>query len=843
MTLIEYFLHTFERFRERIAYSYLTAGVWRDLTYNDVRLISYRLLNYLQREIFPSDRVILFAENSPFWCAAYIAIVMRGAIAVPVDAETPQEVLEDIINDSGAKLVLYSSKTSAIASSYRSFNIEEIELFPLSEEISFADVSEDTIASIIYTSGTTGTPKAVMLTHGNFAFEIEAGKKTGIIKDDENVLCLLPLHHTYPFVCSFLVPFCLGARVTFSPYLKGPEVIRIIKEKRITAVIAVPQMLELIRMRILEGFKRPPFFMRFFLLTLKNLSSFFRRKYDFNIGRFIFFFIHKKLGNQFRYFTSGGARLDPEVMKDLEAFGFTVIEGYGLTETSPVATFNPVNRRKPGSAGKPLEGVEIKIVNPDDSGVGEIAIKGGLVMKGYYKNEILTSEVLKDGWFLTGDLGFIDREGYLFITGRKKDVIVLSSGKTIYPEDVEERYKKKIPLIKEICLLENMEAVIVPDLEYAKNNGIVNIHASLRWDIEAVSRLLPTYMRIKGFVLHNEPLPKTRLGKFKRFLIKESISAKASKKRQRDSALQSDTGRRIVEILRELLPAVKYPHLSDHLELDLGMDSLRRLEFASAIEKRFSINITDAVLSRWHTLEDVINDIEVLKGSQMTIKGEIKTLKTGMIGGWFFRSLNLTILNIGYIFLKIVFKTFFLLRVKGIDALPPPPFIIVPNHTSYLDGFVLFASLPFRISRHLYFQGLKKYFPNKFIARLINVIPVSSQDEVLEAMTLSRDVLKKGYSLCIFPEGGRTFDGEIMEFKPGFAVLSIEAGVPVVPVIIQGTSQILPRGRLLPRWSRINLFFGRPLQPPSQLEEAQNFSAQIRELMIDLKRNLSTRAS
>ncbi|MFN3739954.1 MAG: AMP-binding protein [Thermodesulfovibrionales bacterium] len=839
MTLKDQFLLSFERFRDRIAFIQPVAQddkyIWRSFTYREIERLVSILTAYLNDKVSPRERIILYAENSVYWCIAYMAIILRGAIAVPLDVESDRETFELVMKDSEARLVFYSEKTASIVKDYNGFNISRIEELPLPDKFEPFEPSEDNIASIIYTSGTTGRPKAVMLSHGNFSFEIEAGKKTGIIKDDENVLCILPLHHTYPFVCNFLVPFCLGATVTFSPHLRGPEVLKTIKERKITALIAVPQVLELMRNRIMERLKGFPFFIRLPLFYLKKFSSFLRRRADFNLGRYIFFFLHLKTGFQFRFFASGGARLDPDVMKDLEAFGFTVIEGYGLTETSPVATFNPVKCRKPGSAGKPLEGVELKIINPDETGTGEIAIKGPLVMKGYFKDEQLTKESFQDGWFLTGDLGYIDKEGYLFITGRKKDVIVLPSGKTIYPEDVEERYKRAIPLIKEICLLDNMEAVIVPDIEYARKEGIVNINSALRWQIDGLLKTLPLYMKIKGFRLHNEPLPKTRLGKFRRFLIKEMMLKKSPVSRRPDPGLQTSTGRNLVEVIKKIVPSIEEPHLTDHLELDLGMDSLRRLELATSLERRFSLSLRDELTSRWHTVKDVFDDIERLSKTPQQIGFNLEKER-----GWIFRTINFIILALAHFFLRIIFKLFYRLRVYGIENLPQAPFIITPNHTSYLDGFVLFAALPFRLSRNIYFQGLRKYFPFKTMAELINVISISSDRDLLEAMAHSRQVLKKGRVLCIFPEGGRSFDGEIRELKTGFALLSIEENVPVVPLIIEGTYRILPRGKVIPRWSKIKIYIDKPFMPPSDLSEAELFRDSLRNRMLELKKNLSS---
>ena len=256
-------------------------------------------------------------------------------------------------------------------------------------------------------------------------------------------------------------------------------------------------------------------------------------------------------------------------MQDLEALGLTILEGYGLTETSPVVAFNPIEKRKPGSVGKALPSAEIKIIDTerhvelDIMKEGEITIKGPMVMKGYYKNPQATAEVLKDGWFYSGDLGYIDNDGYVFITGRLKEVIVLGSGKNIYPDEVEKQYLS-IPLIKEICVtgvedkgvVESLHAIIVPDFEYAKKTQIANLQETLKWEINAVSLRMPQYMRIRGYTLSSDPLPRTPLGKLRRFMVKDLLKVKSEKlkvKSEDKNLLQDEIGRKIVECIKPLL--------------------------------------------------------------------------------------------------------------------------------------------------------------------------------------------------------------------------------------------------------------------------------------------------
>ena len=314
-----------------------------------------------------------------------------------------------------------------------------------------------------------------------------------------NFLSILPLYHTYAFMVTLLVPLLKGATITYAKSFKPEDLTSIIRQTDVTILVGVPQLFSLIYKSILEKIKKIPFFlMPIFIPFLKQQ-------------------LRKRFGNSLRFFVSGGARLDPAVAKGLSKLGLKVIEGYGLTETSPVVSLNPPERLRFGSVGRPIPGVEVRIQNPDRYGVGEIFIRGPNVMRGYFQQPDLTAQVIcPEGWFQSGDLGYLDKTGYLFITGRKKDVIVLGSGKNIYPEELEEYYSQS-PYIKEICVFEKSEeqfgqkvnllfAVVVPEFEYFRNQRQMNIRDKIRWELENLSSSLATYKRIMGFIISKEVL-------------------------------------------------------------------------------------------------------------------------------------------------------------------------------------------------------------------------------------------------------------------------------------------------------------------------------------------------
>ncbi|MDP3112341.1 MAG: AMP-binding protein [Thermodesulfovibrionales bacterium] len=887
-TIKSVFLKTAEKCRDKVAFNYKDQ-IWKSVTYEKVSSDSKAIASYLiNAGINKGDRIAIVSENRPEWCIAYMGIMLAGAIAVPIDAQLNPEAVRNFLTDSETKLVFCSSKTAAaVTEAIIGLEIKKIdfdspdfkELPAFSQAVQFPDTNPEDIASIIYTSGTTGIPKGVMLTHKNFISDAKAAIGADVISQTDSVLSILPLHHTYPFMCTFLIPIILGASITYSPSLKGTDIISAIKDKGVTILIGVPQLLELIRNGIINKIKQLPFPLSWIMKNILTICGSVRKSMDINIGKIIFKSAHKALGKQFRFFASGGARLDPEVMNGLEAIGFTVLEGYGLTETSPVVAFNPMKRHKAGSVGIPFPSAEIKIISrgdgreADTGEEGEVAIKGPMVMKGYYKNSEATAQVIKEGWFFSGDLGYIDKDGYVFITGRIKEVIVLSSGKNIYPEEIEKEYLK-IPLIKEICVIplspplekggeggfgkaESLHAVIFPDLENAKKLKISNIHETLKWDINSISSKLPPYMRIKGFDLYPEPLPRTPLGKLRRFMVKDIIKVKSQKSevRSEDRRLMSDdTGKRVAGCIKLLLKEDIQIQSTDNLELDLGLDSLNRIELVVGIEKEFSITLPETFASDIQTVGDLVERIKELSQRAESIEQRAETTAKGFSAilsqepsenekraiGIKQGAVEWLIVSAIMSAIKLFFKMFFRLEVKGLENIPDSPFIITPNHCSYLDAFVIASGLPMKMLRNLYFHGFQQYFasrPTAFIARLAHVIPIDPDAYLGKALQLSGYVLRNNKNLCIFPEGGRSYDGNLMEFKKGIGILALEMNVPVVPALIKGSFEALPKGSYKLRFKKITVKIGKPFYPsdldklkkPGKKEAYQFFADELRE--------------
>ncbi len=586
LVILKIFSQAVEKYPQRIALQLRRDSQWLRYSYKEVENLSKKIGTFLIRQgIKKNEFVALILENRPEWPIIYFGIISSGATCVPLNPELSPDELEWLLNDCSCRLafssrnILQTKLSPKLKSSLKKIIVLDLDKesdnlidfskikSSLSSNISWPEVKPSDIASLIYTSGTTAQAKGVLLSHYNLCSNFKSIERLNLVLPGENFLSILPLYHTYAFMATLLLPLFSGATVTYCTSLKSEDIIRTIKEAGVTFLVGVPQLFSLIHRRIFKRIERIPALLRPLLLGFIKIK------------------IRQSFGENFRVMVCGGARLEPKVGYGLSRF-FRLIEGYGLTETSPVVTFNPIHKPKFGSVGKVIPDVEIKILNPDDSGIGEVLIKGPNVMQGYFKRRNLTSQIIKDGWLYSGDLGYLDKDGYLFLTGRVKDVIVLSSGKNIYPEELQEHYLK-IPYIKEICILsrkeerfgqtlESLYAVIVPDLEYFRQKNRVNIKETIRDEINILSKTLPSYAHIMGFTVTKEPLPRTALKKIIRYMLSEQyLKDKISLEELNKTAvtledkrlLESEIAKKVINYLTQELKRPIY--LDNHLEIDL----------------------------------------------------------------------------------------------------------------------------------------------------------------------------------------------------------------------------------------------------------------------------------
>ncbi len=763
--------------------------------------------------IKPEDRVSIFSENRPEWAFSLFSIWYRGGIAVPIDFMSSPEEVAYIINDCKPEVVFCSKeneKTLRRALEKVTFTPKILVFEDINpskkEEISVQREIYDT-AVILYTSGTTGNPKGVMLSYDNLLSNIEGIVDVNIADKSDKTIAILPFHHSYPLMVSLLIPVYLGATVVFLDKLSAEDILEKMQRYRISVLVGVPRLYSLFHRKIFEQINKNPVAKLLFKITKKINNQ--------KFSRLVFKKVHNTFGGNIKYFVSGGAKLDREIAEDLWALGFKILEGYGLTETSPIVSFNPPQKVKLGSVGKPIKDVYVKVEN------GEILVKGRNVMKGYYNRPEATAEAIKNGWLYTGDLGHIDEEGYIYITGRKKEIIVLPNGKNINPEEVEQKILKISDIVKEVAVIEEsgrLVAIILPDFQKIKEKKILNIEETIKWEvIDKYNQNAPDYKRIAGIKIVKRELPKTRLGKIRRFLIPEFL--KEEKREVREKEPDFEEYRIIKDYLKRVVNREIYP--SEHIEIDLGLDSLEKVELQVFIEKTFGVYVSDEELANHPTVKELaefvrerktkieVEEIDWKEVFKEEVKIDISESKYPLV--------------ISKYFLKIVFNTYFRVDVEGIDNLPDEPFILAPNHQSYLDGFLIVVSMPDRVLEKLYFLAEERYFPKGTIrgkiGKMFHILTVNINRDLKGSLQKTATLLRRGKSVVIFPEGARTRTGELLEFKKSFAILSRELNVPVVPVVIKGAFELFPIGSKLPKPGRVNISILKPIHPDNMSYE------------------------
>jgi len=459
------------------------------------------------------DRVLLFSENRPEWIYAFYASWDQGGVNVPVDAGIETENLRYIVNDCDPAIIFCSAGTvdralAAVEGARRKPEIivfENIEYAKEGKPVSLEAGDPTALAVIVYTSGTTGDPKGVMLTYDNLVSNIESLVKLEMFKPADRILGLLPFHHILPLQGIVIAPFFIGATVVYVKNLVAEAILEACQKHRVTMFLGVPRLYELFHTGIMKKVNANPVTRLLFRLA-RRINS---RKF----GHALFGAVHRRFGGHVHAFLTGGAKMDENVARDLWSMGFRLVEGYGLTETSPLLAFNPYGNIKLGSVGLPLRGSEVRIMED------EVVVRGRNVMKGYYNKPAETERAMRGGWFHTGDTGRFDGDGYLYLTGRKDEMIVLPNGKNINPEEIENRILRMSPMIKEIAVLQNegqLTALILPDLASFTAEEIRNVLETLKWKvIDRYNSTVAGYKKILNFTLLKEELPKTRLGKMK----------------------------------------------------------------------------------------------------------------------------------------------------------------------------------------------------------------------------------------------------------------------------------------------------------------------------------------
>lgn len=494
-------------------------------------------------------KIAVIGENRYEWALAYMSVVTGTGVIVPLDKSLPENEIESLIMRSDVEAIFYTKTYKNIMKRIREEKKSNLKYFinmdkeeVIEGEMSIDELKEqgenllkegnrdfvdakidnEKMSIMLFTSGTTSMSKAVMLSHKNICTNLMDIAAVIKLTNDDTMLSFLPLHHTFECTTGFLTPVYQGPRIAYCEGIR--HIAENVKDYQVTAMVSVPVLFENMYKKIMKNIEKQG---KMEKVQMGIKISRFLLKFGIDVRRQIFKEIHDKLGGKVRLFVNGAAALDEETERGFNDLGIKIVQGYGLTETSPVVAAGNDKYTKIGSIGKVLPSVQIKILEPNENGIGEIAVKGDSVMLGYYQNDEANQKAFKDGWFLTGDLGYVDKEGFLYIVSRLKSVIVLKNGKNIYPEELE-TLVNKITGVKEsfvygkpdkdddlkICVKVVYDKDVLK--EEAKIEGKDNIKEFIWQKIKEINKTMPAYKYIRELIITEEELIKTTTQKVKR---------------------------------------------------------------------------------------------------------------------------------------------------------------------------------------------------------------------------------------------------------------------------------------------------------------------------------------
>ncbi|MBA2541650.1 MAG: AMP-binding protein [Deltaproteobacteria bacterium] len=838
-----------------------------------------------QLGIKKDDRVIVMSENRPEWGISYFACLLASAAVVPLDKELTLAEVLNLTRVSRAKALVLSRKvverlageadiavpigrdlpaihggegegdpTVVWSPAHGAFNGWlgqqgiDAKVFAFDELLAEPDVSAgavrpevkgDSLASLIFTSGTTGTPKGVMLTHKNLTSMVSKLSSLFELYKHDKLLSVLPLHHTLEFSAGFLMPLMHGASIDYLEEIDADSLAAALEDEGVTGMVGVPALWQLLERKIYKNVSDAGVIVEKVFDTIIDANRSLRDKlpWDFGAGKVLFFPVHRKLGGRMRLLISGGSALPADTLKAFRGLGFNLYEGYGMTESSPVLTVTrPGEKPIPGSVGRALPGIDVRIDQPDASGIGEIIAKGPNVMTGYFENPEATAQTIVNGWLHTGDLGKIDSDGNVYIVGRKKEMILGASGENVYPDELEELYRDS-KYIKELSVvglplgsddkLETVGALIVPDYEQTGTRDEIREH--VREHVRKVSKTLPLYKRLKVMHLWDRDLPKTAARKIlRREVVKElqrlERAAKGGAEAKQLAESSGASNAWLITLLADVCQKKPGTISSESRLEELGFDSLMFTELAVALEAA-GVDLPDpAELQGLETVADV-EKLVARQGAKARIEkpkrdrlAKEKREKQSAEDAKGDDDIDVPspIVSLGRRALRSGMRALYE-RVLETDIYgQPPPFggyIVAANHTSHLDtGLVKYAlgeqgdALVALAAKDYFFDDpfRRMYFEN-----FTNLVPMERHGSLRESLRLAGDVIRDGYILLIFPEGTRSETGVMTDFKPSLGYLAMSNKCGILPMYLSGTHEAMPKGRYVPkRGERVAAYLG-----------------------------------
>jgi long-chain acyl-CoA synthetase len=800
-----------------------------------------------ERGIQKSDRVFLCGNNSPEWVVAFFGCLLRGAIVVPLDVQNESGFVERVQQQVNAKLAILDFDASE---SFR-FTLPVISLDQLGELTCSANSDSSTtlapndIAEIVFTSGTTAEPKGVVLTYQNLLAnllplesELRPYLKWERLVHPIRFLNLLPLSHVFGQFMAIFVPQLLGSEVFFLDSLKPSQIVETVKRERISVIVCVPRMLETLRERVeseyrrgahLNGTREPNHALQNALDAARNWSVP-RRWWEFRR-------VHRMFGWKFWAFISGGATLDAATEKFWQRLGFAIIQGYGMTETASLVSVNHPFKKRSGSIGRVMHGQEISL-----SDEGEILVRGANVSTGYWTNADSargSATNHEDRWFHTGDVGELDATGNLYFKGRKKEVIVTAAGMNVYPEDIEAVLNQQ-PQIKSAAVVgvegpHGPEPVAALILRRDESSSLRFQNDSSRdprivQAIEEANQSLAEHQRVRRWLIWpEEDFPRTPTQKVKRQLIAQRISGL-------DQAAPAASSNALLDLIGRVSGGPTNALKPDaKLGFDVNLDSLGRLELLNAIEDRYQLELNETAFTEATT----VGEIERLIRKQAPDDGVVQTRKSRRSDypypqwphRWPVNWLRVAALYlIVFPFVRVMGRP----RVRGAETLKDwkGSLLFVSNHLSMVDHALILWALPGRFRRRLsiamdgellrewlnppvdasWLTRLRHRGQYVLVAFFFNVFAMPQETGVRRSFEFAGEMMDRGFSVLVFPEGRRSPDGEMKPFRHGTGLLAKQLNAPVVPIRLEGIHELRQLGKHFASPGAITVNIGSPVK-------------------------------
>jgi len=740
--------------------------------------------------------VMIWSESRPGWIAALWACILEGTTLVPVDPQSSLSLFDRIRQQVQPRLILRGDRVPDFQSGNGApvWLVSEIETASGESPLEAVPVPDDEIAEIVFTSGTTAEPKGVLITHRNLSanlrpIEDQLAPYLKYVRPFAplRILNLLPLSHLFGQSLTTFVPPPIPASVIFISSTSPPEIASQIRRRRACVLVGVPRLLEMIR--------------RFIVLRVPHAAgaeSFAEHPWPLRWWRFRE--VHRLFGWKFCCVVAGGAPLPA----DLEAFwrglGFVVVQGYGLTETAPVISFNHPFHVRPGSVGQPLQGVDVRIASD-----GEVLVRGDTVSPGYFASTAETAAAFRDGWLHTGDIGEIGPDGHLVIRGRKKEMIVTPEGLKVFPEDVE-TVLVRIPGVQDAAVIGENRVHAVLLLQPGADPSEI---------VRAANARLETHQKIRSFSMWTQgPLPRTAAtGKLRRAFIAEAVHHGTTEP-------GPAPGSTLAALIQTYAPGRAVN--SETTLNELGLSSLDRVELMMNIEEKLGTAIDESAFASMRTIGDLERPLPPAEPARFPAWNRRAAAR--VIRRFALSSILLPLT-------KAVAHT----QVSGLENLEllRGPVIFAANHQSYLDTPVILASLPssrrFQIAPAMWKEYFDAWFhPDgyslrerlakgvlfRLLALLFNAFPIpQTETGTRESIRYMGELVEEGWSILIFPEGERTLTGAIGHFYPGVGMIASRLRLPIVPIRLTGADRVWHRTARWPRPGPVEVRFGPPIQP------------------------------